>query len=101
MGSILGSPYFAISGTIGSQIRCYSPVPAQGSHADSISHGFIKGYTWGLPKIRGTFWGVQKTRSVVYWGLYWGSSLFCETTTWIQGSENYYFKHTLVEGLGG
>ena len=34
--------------------------------------GFI-GIIWGFPKIRGTFLGVPMMRTIVYWGLYWGS----------------------------
>ena len=29
-------------------------------------------FTWGFPKIRGTFLGVPIIRTIVYWGLYWG-----------------------------
>ena len=29
--------------------------------------------TWGLPKIKGTFLGVPITRTIVFWGLFWGS----------------------------
>ena len=28
--------------------------------------------TWGLPKIRGTILGVPITRTIIFWGLYWG-----------------------------
>ena len=28
---------------------------------------------WGFPKIRGTFLGVPITRTIVFWGLYWGT----------------------------
>ena len=28
---------------------------------------------WGFPKIRGTFLGVPIIRTIVYWGLYWGT----------------------------
>ena len=27
----------------------------------------------GFPKIRGTFLGIPIIRTIVYWGLYWGS----------------------------
>ena len=29
----------------------------------------------GVPKIRGTFWGVPTTRIIVFLGLYWGPSI--------------------------
>ena len=29
-------------------------------------------YIWGVSKIMGTFLGVSKIRTIVYWGLYWG-----------------------------
>ena len=28
---------------------------------------------WGFLKIRGTFFGVPIIRTIVYWGLYWGT----------------------------
>ena len=28
---------------------------------------------WGVPKIRGTFLGIPKTKTIVCWGLYWGT----------------------------
>ena len=28
---------------------------------------------WGFPKIRGTILGVSIIRTIVFWGLYWGS----------------------------
>ena len=28
---------------------------------------------WGFPKIKGTFLGVPIVRTIVYWGLYWGT----------------------------
>ena len=28
---------------------------------------------WGFPKIRGTSLGVPIIRTIVYWGLYWGT----------------------------
>ena len=31
---------------------------------------------WGFPKIRGTFLGVPIIRTMVFWGLYWGSTYF-------------------------
>ena len=31
------------------------------------------GFIWRFPKIRGTFLGVPIIRTVVYWGLYWGT----------------------------
>ena len=31
---------------------------------------------WGFPKIRGTILGVPIIRSIIYWGLYWGSLYF-------------------------
>ena len=31
---------------------------------------------WGFPKIRGTFLGVPIIRTIVYWGLYWGTLYF-------------------------
>ena len=30
-------------------------------------------FIWGFPKIRGTFLGVPIIRTIVYWGLYWGT----------------------------
>ena len=30
------------------------------------------GVIWGFPKIRGTILGVPITRTIVFWGLYWG-----------------------------
>ena len=40
----------------------------------------VAGHTkWGFPKIRGTFLGVPIIRTIIYWGLYWGT-LFWETT---------------------
>ena len=37
-------------------------------------HEALKWYRfiWGFPKIRGTFLGVPRIRTIVYWGLYWG-----------------------------
>ena len=29
--------------------------------------------TWGFPKFRGTILGVPIIRTIVYWGLYWGT----------------------------
>ena len=34
------------------------------------------GYTWGLPKIRGTVLGIPLIRTIVYCDLYWGPSTF-------------------------
>ena len=31
---------------------------------------------WEFPKIRGTFLGVSIKRTIVYWGLYWGTPNF-------------------------
>ena len=31
---------------------------------------------WGFPKIRGTVLGVPIIRTIVFWGLYWGSPYF-------------------------
>ena len=31
---------------------------------------------WGFPKIRGTFLMVPIIRTIVYWGLYWGTPYF-------------------------
>ena len=31
---------------------------------------------WGFPKIRGTFLGVPIIRTIVFWGLHWGSPYF-------------------------
>ena len=31
------------------------------------------GFILGFPKIRGTFLGVPIIRTIVFWGLYWGS----------------------------
>ena len=31
---------------------------------------------WGFPKIRGTILGVPIIRIIIYWGLYWGPSIF-------------------------
>ena len=39
-------------------------------------------HIWGFPKIRATFLGVP-IRIVVYWGLYWGSAHFWETTIYM------------------
>ena len=30
-------------------------------------------FKWDFPKIRGTIWGVPIIRTIVFWGLYWGS----------------------------
>ena len=30
---------------------------------------------WGFPKIRGTILGVPIIRTIVFWGLYWGSPI--------------------------
>ena len=44
---------------------------------ESIS--LVKGFwkerfvIWGFPKIRGTILGIPIIRTIVYWGLYWGS----------------------------
>ena len=43
--------------------------------------GFYRGLEGlGFPKIRGTFLGVPIIRTIVFWGLYWGSLIFWETT---------------------
>ena len=31
---------------------------------------------WGFPKIRGTFLGVPIIRTIVFWGVYWGTPYF-------------------------
>ena len=28
---------------------------------------------FGFPKLRGTFWGIPKTKAIVFGGLYWGT----------------------------
>ena len=39
----------------------------------------VRAHIWGFPQIRGTILGVPIIRTIVFWGLYWGS-LFWETT---------------------
>ena len=42
--------------------------------ADGTFDGFI------LPCIRGTILGVPIIRIIIFWGLYWGPPLFCQTS---------------------
>ena len=71
--------YFGHLGQVGCKV--------QGSQVGSINlskdpwsfEGMLSGQyeyikpIWGFPKIRGTILGVPTIRTVVFWGLYWGS----------------------------
>ena len=34
---------------------------------------FLRNTTWWFPEIRGTILGVPIIRTMIYWGLYWGT----------------------------
>ena len=40
---------------------------------DATTESWIIMAIWGFPKIRGTFLGVPIIRTIVYWGLDWGT----------------------------
>ena len=51
------------------------PAKSAAEHALLACLGHDLGMIWGFPKIRGTILGVPIRRTIIFWGLYWGTPI--------------------------